>query len=96
MNDNQFSVTCWYNACSTSTVTLPDGIGWADIESWYIKWNCFHYVLKGETEWSETDLGDINFEDMDTKRPTEVEICRVDEDGRPTGETMNEEGADHD
>jgi len=85
MKDNQFSVTCWYLCCSQTTVTLPDGLGWADIESWYVKWNSFFYQIKGQDAFQELPLDDVSIEDLDCKRPSSVEIEEVDEDGFSTG-----------
>ena len=86
--DNQFAVVCWYNCYSMSTVSLPDGRTWGDIESWYVKFNTFHYVFKGETKWREIDLGDVSIANVYLQRPTDVEIERVGEDGYSTGESL--------
>jgi hypothetical protein len=54
---------------------------WSDVEEWFIKWNILNYRLKGETEFHEYDLGDVDVDGMDVKRPSLIFIAEVDSDG---------------
>ncbi|WP_299315980.1 hypothetical protein [uncultured Halomonas sp.] len=39
-------VTAEYVVCTETEITLPEGRTWADIQSWYIKWNTFHATFR--------------------------------------------------
>ena len=69
-----------YTCYSYHELELPEGVKWEDIEGWYVKWNCFHYRLKGQEEWVEHDMGGIDLDSIDSKRPVDVQIIEVDED----------------
>lgn len=86
---NLYSVTCWYTCSSESVVALP--VSWENIESWYVKWGVFYYLVKGEAVWREVYLDDVGLDSTDTSRPTEVEVHHVDEHGFPVGENLIEE-----
>jgi hypothetical protein len=59
-------------------VELPPGKTWADVEDWYVKWDTFHFKIKGEDKYREESLHSST-DNVDWKRPSYVSI-------HPTGE----------
>lgn len=66
-----FEVT--YSAFASTSVELPEGKSWNDVDDWYIKWNCLHVFYKDETQ-SEHDL-DL-YDEVYTKRPDSVRVYK--------------------
>ena len=56
---------------------------WDDIEDWYIKWDALHVKFKGQSEWREYELDSDSTYGTDWKRPSNVDIFLVDENGDP-------------
>ncbi len=75
-------ISAQYYAGTEAQVELPEGKTWDDIESFYVKWDCFHVKLVGEPEWQERALNTAGgAEVVDYKRPTSVTVYPVLEDG---------------
>ena len=67
-----FDVT--YTAFVTTTIELPDGKSWDDVDEWFIKWNILNVFYKDETQ-SEHEL-DLYNDEVDTKRPESVNVYK--------------------
>lgn len=68
-----------YTIWASSDVELPEGRTWDDIESCYVKWETFFYKFKNEAEWRDQELEEIDWGNIDLKRPKEYEIGVYDE-----------------
>lgn len=80
----RIAVVSNYNLATEGQVELPEGKAWEDIESWFVKWDSFHFKLKGSGEWHELEMNsDSGMDSVDYKRPSEVQILGVDGDGFP-------------
>lgn len=76
-----------YTAGTQDHVELPEGVDFADIKDWYVKWHTFHYTLDGES-WHEIEM---NAEcEIDMKRPSNTIIYAVEDDGYNSGEILAE------
>ena len=68
-----FNLLCTYYASDNSTIELPLYTEWSDIEEWHVKWNVFHYRLRGED--IERAIGlNGDSEIADQKRPVSVSV----------------------
>jgi len=76
----RYGVYCTYYAGGGSSVELPDGKTWDDVEYWYIKWDILFYKLKGDKKLYEEVLHIDVAEGIDFKRPVTTEIHKLDED----------------
>lgn len=86
------AVICEYSMNTEGRVDLPEGKTWEDVESWYVKWDVFHFKLKGEEVWHECEMNSsADIGSVDWKRPARVDILATDEDGAPDwGEQLAE------
>lgn len=76
-----------YYAGTQDHVELPDGIAFADIKDWYVKWHTFHYTTDNQA-WHEIPM---NCEcDIDMKRPANTTIYKPDGEGFNSGEIIAE------
>jgi|LakMenEpi03Aug12_release.lakeMendotaPanAssembly.Ray.scaffolds.fasta_scaffold00460_5 hypothetical protein len=75
---NEFIVHATYYCSTCASVELPEGKTTEDIKEWWIKWGVFHCELMDGSRF-EKDMG-VEIE-PDTKRPTEVSIYGVNDDG---------------
>lgn len=81
-----------YYAGTLTIIDLPEGVVWADIKDWYVKWDCFHFKLEGK-EWQEISMNsECNSEIIDWKRPKTVTVYAADEDGEPEWDNELAEG----
>ena len=72
-------VTAEYTTCVETEITLPEGYTWADIKSWYVKWNIFNATFHDGTGFVE----DLTEPELDLKHPDNYDI--VDTDGNDLG-----------
>ena len=69
----KIQVCATYYSSVTETIQLPLYKTWDDVEDQYIKYDVFHYKLKGEHIWREVTMdGPIAI--GDTKRPISYSI----------------------
>jgi hypothetical protein len=76
----RFNIDAAYIVSSNVDVDLPVE-DWTDIKEWYIKWNIFYYMLEGDNEYREYDLGDIDLDSLDMKRPSDVTVHQLHDNG---------------
>jgi hypothetical protein len=73
------NVTVSYMMTGNATLDLPDDRTWADVQTWFIKWDTLHITWTDGTLWS----GDLNTnfsEGVDCKRPASVCIANAHDD----------------
>ena len=51
---------------------MPEGKNWADVESWYVKWDMLYLMFKDGTK---ADIEIFVEVENDTKRPAQATIC---------------------
>jgi len=72
--NNEYTICATYSATCSATIELPVGKCWKDVKSWYVKWAEIHIEFKDGSQVS-IDISDtIGEAEMDTKRPTYVEV----------------------
>lgn len=76
-----YVVEASYHTGSHGRATLPEGKTWGDVDDWYVKWDCLHIRFKSQPEWIELSLNSDSSDSTDWKRPTDVSVYSVDEDG---------------
>lgn len=76
----KYGVYCTYIAGGGSSVELPEGKTWDDVEYWYVKYDTLFYKIKGHEKVYEELLHIDITEIIDYKRPASVEIHKLDED----------------
>ena len=70
-----------YYAEAMSQIELPID-DWDEVDDWYIKWDTLHYNLKSDPDnWQEVEFDSDTTDVVDWKRPTNVEVQSLDEDG---------------
>ena len=70
-----------YYAGTMTQIELPID-NWDEVDDWYIKWDTLHYNLKSDPDnWQEVELDSETMDIIDWKRPTNVEVQSLDEDG---------------
>ena len=70
-----------YYAEAMSQIELPID-DWDEVDEWYIKWDTLHYNLKSDPDnWQEVEFDSDTTDVVDWKRPTNVEVQSLDEDG---------------
>ena len=76
----KIAIDATYYAGTVGVIDLPDGVVWADIKEWYVKWDCFHFTL-GNNEWQEVSIDSGgSSEVVDWKRPKSVTVYAVNEE----------------
>lgn len=65
---------------ATGYAVLPDGKTWADVESWYVKWDTLHLAFKGGTT-EAIDLASDASDGTDWKRPLSATVHPVSDEG---------------
>ena len=75
----KIAIETTYQANMTESIDLP--CPWEEIEYHYIKWHTFYYKQKGKSH--QIDLDDQTLDAIDMKRPTEVTVMVVDDQGNP-------------
>jgi hypothetical protein len=80
----KYQIETTLNAGTSSTVELPEGKKWSDVQDWFVKWDTLHIRFRGDTDDTEILLDSATDPEMvDWKRPMSVIVFEVDE----TGET---------
>ena len=74
------TVSASYYTGAESTIELPDGKVWEDVEHWNVKWDTLHFKFKDEETWREKSLNSDSTDSTDWKRPVNVTIYGVDAD----------------
>ena len=70
-----------YYAEAMSQIELPID-DWDEVDEWYIKWDTLHYNLKSDPDnWQEVEFDSDTTDVVDWKRPTNVEVQSLDENG---------------
>ena len=73
----KITIAASYHTGAESTIELPDGKVWGDVEDWYVKWDTLHFKFKGEDDWREKSLNSCSTDSTDWKRPINVAIYPV-------------------
>lgn len=76
----RIAISATYYASTTGIIDLPEGKTWDDVEHWFVKWDTFHYRLKGEKDYREIELCSDPMNIIDWKRPSTVEVYPTLED----------------
>jgi hypothetical protein len=76
----RIQVCAEYSGYSYHSFDLPEGKSWDDVVDHFVKWNIFHFRLKGEEGWRKVDMGGMDYDTIDMKRPIGVEVSHVTED----------------
>ena len=75
----RYGIYTSYYAGGESSVELPEGKTWADVEWWYVKWDTLFYKLVGDDKEYKEELNTDIHESVDWKRPAETQIFELDE-----------------
>ena len=70
-----------YTATSHTTVELPDGKTWDDVEDFYVKWGVLRVRFKGSEAYQDFDTDEVSLESTDFKYPDRTVIWHTDKDG---------------
>ena len=70
-----------YTITASAVVDLPPGKAVTDIESCFIKWGALHIEFSDGTSF-ERDIGDVELDSIDWKRPSMVAVYEFKE-GEP-------------
>jgi len=77
---NMFQVECSYHAGTSAPITLPEGRTLADIKEAWVKWDTVHIIFNDGVE-VERGMDSSGIEAIDWKRPIDVEVFPIDENG---------------
>lgn len=78
----RYQINCTLYAGVSSEIDFPEGRTWADVSTWYVKWDNLHITFSDGTQ-LDIELHSDALEAIDWKRPKSVEVLEVNEE---TGE----------
>lgn len=76
----RYALSMTLYSVAVGEVELPDDKNWDDIKDWYVKWDTFHFLLKGESEYRARELRSDLTDGTDWKRPTSISVYPVEDD----------------
>lgn len=79
----KYRIDTTLHACTYGTVTFPEGRTWADVKSWYVKYDTLYVVFSDGKE-ADMYLSSETLGVIDWKHPSSVEVYELDEDGEPS------------
>jgi hypothetical protein len=77
---NMFQIECSYHAGTSNPIELPEGRTIADIKEAWVKWDTVHIIFNDGTE-VEIRMESDGLNAIDWKRPIDVEVFPIAEDG---------------
>ena len=90
----RYAVQATYYEGALGYAEFPEDKTWADVEDFYIKWDCLWVKFKGAEVYEEFGLNSQG--DSDWKRPISWQILGVDEDESPDyDEVLAESGEEN-
>lgn len=77
----QYEIETTYLANTTGRVTFPVGKTWADVHSWYLKWDMLFCRFKGTDNYVAIEIDSDPVNVIGWGRPINAKVFLVDEDG---------------